>query len=294
MTLYTQISDNRRKTVFFLLLFGLLFLAVGYIVAWYFNSSVILVVAAIWVIIQGLISYNYSDKIALLTSGAVPLEEGLSSDQAKRVKRMVTNLCISAGLPEPKLYLIVDSALNAFATGKGKQNASLAVTAGLVSKLNDSELEGVLAHELAHIGNEDIRLMSMVMVMAGMIALVSDFFLRSMWFEDRESRNSGVMLVVALVLAILAPLAATLIQLAISRKREFLADSTGALITRYPDGLISALQKISGDTEPLEVANRGNAHMYFANPLHKQFLAGLFSTHPPIEERIKALEQGSR
>lgn len=297
MTLYTQVSSNRFKTVFYLFLFSLLFLGLAWGVSWYFGSPDILMIAAVIVIIQGVVSFWFSDKIALLASNAKPLEEALSPAQAQRVRRLMENLSITAGIATPRLYVIPDTAMNAFATGRDQKHAAIAVTAGLVEKLNDNELSGVLAHELSHIGNEDIRLMSMVMVMAGLIALISDLALRHMfWGRSRDNDNNGggaAMILIALALAILAPLAATLIQLAISRKREFMADATGVLITRYPEGLISALKKISGDTEPLEVANRGNAFMYFTNPLSKQWLAGLFATHPPVEQRIDALKKGS-
>ncbi|CAN5157890.1 zinc metalloprotease HtpX [soil metagenome] len=298
MTLYTQVASNRFKTAFYLGLFSLIFLGVGWAVAWYFDMPGILVIASIIVITQGIVSFWFSDSIALAASQAQPLSKVLSPTEDARVRRLTENLCITAGLKVPRLYIIPDTALNAFATGRNQDHAAVALTAGLVQQLDDNELSGVIAHELSHIGNEDIKLMSMVMVMAGLIALVSDLGMRSMFYgggrkRSEESGNGGVMLLVAIALAILAPIAATLIQLAISRKREFMADATAVLITRYPEGLISALKKIGGDAEPLEVANRGNAFMYFSNPLNKQFMAGLFATHPPVAERIKALEQGT-
>lgn len=295
MTLYTQVAQNRTKTIFYLVVYALLTLAVGYLVSWYFNSPSILFIFGIITVIQGLVSYWQSDKIALAVSRAVPLD----STRYAPVYRVVENLTIAAGLPMPRLYLINDSAMNAFATGRDAKHAAVAMTSGLLEGLNQNELEGVLAHELSHIGNEDIRLMSMVMVMAGLIALVSDFFLRSLWWgggsrrRSEDGDNSGILLIIAIALAVLAPIAATLIQLAISRRREYLADATGVLITRYPEGLISALKKIASDKEPLEVANRATAHMYFSNPLKGQALANLFSTHPPITDRIAALERAS-
>jgi heat shock protein HtpX len=293
MTLYTQVSQNRWKTIAFLGLFSALFLALGAAFSWYYQSTGILFIVGIVVVVQGVVSWWFSDKIAIMSARARTLE---GDPRALRVTRLTENLCITAGLPLPRLYLIDDTAMNAFATGRDRNHAAVAVTTGLVDQLDDNELAGVIAHELAHIGNEDIRLMSMVMIMAGLIALISDIFLRSMWSGNRrrdDNQGSGVLVIIAIVLAVLAPLAASLIQLAISRKREFMADATGVLITRYPDGLVSALQKISGDTEPLEVANRGNAHMYFSNPLRGQWLAGLFSTHPPVEQRIEALRKAS-
>ena len=296
MTLYTQVSSNRRKTAYFLFIYGLLILAIGYAASYYFNSPAILVFAAILTIGQGIASYWYSDSISLAVSGAVPLAES-SPATVQRVQRIVDNLCITAGLPKPRIYIIPDSAMNAFATGRDPEHAALALTAGLVDRLNDNEIAGVVAHELSHVGNEDIRLMSMVSIMAGLIALLSDWMMRSFFWggrrRDDENSGGGYMMIIALVLAILAPIAATLIQLAISRKREFMADADAVLLTRYPEGLISALKKISGDTEPLEAANRATAHMYIANPLKGDAISKLFSTHPPVEERILALEKGS-
>lgn len=298
MTLYTQVSSNRKKTFFYLVLFSVIFLGIAWAASWFFDSSAIVVIAALIVIVQGFASYWFSDSIALAASKAIPLNEALIPEEQTRVNRLVENLAITAGLPMPRVYIIADSAMNAFATGRDHEHAAIALTAGLVAGLDDNELSGVIAHELSHIGNEDIKLMGLVMVMAGLIALISDLLLRNMMFggrrrDDNDNGGAGLMIIVAIAIAILAPIAATMIQLAISRKREFLADANAVLLTRYPEGLISALRKISGDEEPLEVANRGNAFMYFANPLHKQFLAGLFQTHPPVEQRIAALEQGT-
>ncbi|MBU6389270.1 M48 family metallopeptidase [Patescibacteria group bacterium] len=276
-----------------MVIYMLLTLAVGWLISWYFSSDIILIFFAILVIIQGGISYWYADSIALGLARA----ELLSQKQYPQVYRTVQNLTITAGLPMPRLFLINDTAMNAFATGRDPRHAALALTQGLIDKLDDNELSGVIAHEMSHVGNEDIRLMSMVMVMGGLIALLSDFFLRSLWWGGERRRddngNSGLLMIIALILALLAPLAATLIQLAISRKREFMADASGVLLTRYPEGLISALTKIGGDREPLEVANKATAHMYFKNPLPEGWLSNLFSTHPPIAERIAALQKGS-
>jgi heat shock protein HtpX len=216
---------------------------------------------------------------------------------------LVENLSITAGLPKPKIYLIEDLSPNAFATGRDPEHASIAVTSGLLEKLNKVELEGVIAHELSHVGNYDIRLMTIVVVLVGIVALLSDFFLRWTWFGSRRRDGEGrgqiqmILFILAIVLAILAPLAATLIQLAISRKREFLADATGALLTRYPEGLASALEKISKDPEPLEAANKATAHLYIESPFKKGenrgqgWLVGLFNTHPPVGERVKRLRE---
>lgn len=291
MTLYTQVSANRSKTILFLGLYAALILLLGYVASEYFGSSAIFYFAAIVTVIQGWVSYYASDTVALAVAHAKPLER-LGNEE---VYDIVETLCITAGLPVPRLFRIPDTAMNAFATGRDANHAAIAITDGLLTGLNRSELQGVIAHELSHIGNEDIKLMGMVAVMAGMIALISDIMMRSFfWGNRRDDREGGGILpLIALGLAILAPIAATLIQLAISRKREFLADASGVLLTRYPEGLISALRKINADQEPLEAANRGTAHMYFANPLKGKSFASLFSTHPPVEQRIAALEQGT-
>ena len=293
MTLYTQVDSNRHKTWFFLSFYVVLIWLAGWIASRFFGSPSILVVFGVISIVQGFISYRFSDSIALTVAKAKPLER----ESAERVYRVMENLTITAGMPMPRLFVIDDTALNAFATGRDKDHAAIAMTSGLIDQLDDNELAGVLGHELSHIGNEDIRLMSMVAVMAGLIALISDVMLRSMFYGRRRSNSDndggGAIIIIAIIFAVLAPIAASLIQLAISRKREYMADANSVLLTRYPEGLISALKKISGDVEPLEVANRGTAHMYFANPLHGQWFASLFSTHPPVEQRIKALEEGS-
>ena len=251
-------------------------------------------------------SYYYSDKIVLAMSHARPA----SREEYLQLNNVVEGLCIAAGLPQPKIYVIDDTAPNAFATGRNPQNSVVAVTTGLLQKLNRTELEGVIAHELSHIKNYDILLQTLTVVMVGVVALLSDWFLRFLRFgsfggrRSRYSRSSSssrgggspamlVFLILGIILALLSPFIAQLIRLAISRRREFLADASGALLTRYPPGLASALKKISADTEPLEVANKATAHLYIVNPL-KDFsgkVNNLFSTHPPTEERIAALEK---
>lgn len=298
--MYTQISSNIRKTYFLIFIFLVLLIGFGYVFSVAFDNPGILYFAVFWSIFQALISYYYSDKITLAISGAREIKRN-ESEKSLMIHRLVENLAITAGLAKPKIYLINDSAPNAFATGRDPKNAVLAVTSGLLDKLNKTELEGVIAHELSHIGNYDIRLMTIVVVLVGIVALVSDWFLRwNFWGGRRDSDNDnnsqGLMIVIALILAILAPIIATLIQLAVSRKREFLADASGAMLTRYPEGLIAALKKISNDKEPLEAANKATAHLYIANPFkNKQkavgWLANMFNTHPPISERIKALEK---
>ena len=297
-TTWDHVSGNIFKTWLIMFFFSLFTVAVIYIIAQGFGYGEvgglgIVGFALIMAGIMNFVSYFWSDKIVLGVSRAKPIEK----KDNPQVYRLVENLCIAAGLPLPKIYVIDDTATNAFATGRDPKHAAIAFTKGILQKLNKQELEGVTAHELSHVGNRDTLVMAVVSVLVGTIALLSDFFMRSMWYggRDREGRGNQVFIILAIVAAILAPIVATLIQLAVSRRREFLADASGVLLTRYPPGLASALQKISADREPLEVANRGTAHLYIANPLKgreaKAWLAGLFNTHPPIEARIKALQE---
>jgi heat shock protein HtpX len=239
-------------------------------------------------------SYWFSDRIVLRISGAKPA----TREEYFDLYNVTENLSISTGLPMPKLYVINESAPNAFATGRNQKHSAVAVTTGLLAILDRSELEGVIAHELAHIKNRDILLQSVVVVLVGLVTLVTDFFLRSMMFSNRDndSKAGPIILIIGILLMILSPIVATIIQLAISRKREFLADSTGALMTRYPDGLASALRKISASDIPMRKANHATAHMYISDPFDDveekkktSFLHKLFMTHPPVEERIEAL-----
>lgn len=286
--MYQQIDSNKRRTILLMTAFLAIIIGLGWFFAQVYNNSLILVIAVAFSLIQALISYYYSDQIALMASAA---QEVPRKDPFMELHRIVENLSITAGIPKPKIYLIPDTALNAFATGRDPEHASIAVTQGLLERMNKQELEGVIAHELSHVKNYDIRLSTVVVVLVGAIALVSDWFMRSLWFRgrsDRENSNSYLVLI-GIALAILAPIAATLIQLAISRKREYLADASGALLTRYPEGLAEALEVIAKDKEPLEVANRATAHLYIANPFKNVNVSSLFSTHPPIEDRIKKL-----
>lgn len=247
--------------------------------------------------ISTFVSYYYSDRIVLGISGARPA----NPEEDKLYTSVVDNLCLGAGIPKPKLYIIEDTALNAFATGRDPDHAVVCVTSGLLEMLDRSELEGVLAHELTHIKSYDIRLMSFVSVMVGLIALLADWFLRMSWHgrrgNDREGRGGAIILLIGLIFAVLSPIIAQLIQLAISRRREFMADAGGVFLTRQPDGLIQALEKISSDHEPLEAANKATAHLYIANPFKDKsesavgWFSGLFNTHPPINERIKVLKE---
>ncbi len=297
-TAWDQVSGNIFKTWLIMFLFSMFTVAVVYIIARGFGYGEvgglgIVGFALIMAGVMNFISYFWSDKIVLGVSRAKPVAE----KDNKELYRLVENLCIASGLPFPKIYTIEDSATNAFATGRDPKHAAICFTSGILQKLNKQELEGVTAHELSHVGNRDTLLMAVVSVLVGTIALLADFFMRSMWYggRDRDSRGNQLFMILAIVAAILAPIVATLIQLAVSRRRELLADASGVLLTRYPEGLISALQKISSDREPLEAANRGTAHLYIVNPLKGKdvagFMANLFNTHPPIEARIKALQE---
>ena len=268
-------------------------MALGYGLTYYFHNSFILIIAGVISVVQGFVAYFASDKIALAAAQAIPLDQS----QYGSVYQSVENLTKTAGLPMPRLFLIPGEAINAFATGRDGKNAAVAITQGALTKLDKNELEGVLAHELSHISNEDIRLTSMVMVMTGLIATAAGFFQNSLFWgggrDDRDNQGGGgLILIIGIVVSVLAPITATLIQLAISRRREYLADENGVLLTRYPEGLIGALRKISQDAEPVETASPATAHLYFSNPLGGK-LSNLFMTHPPLEERIKRLEEGS-
>jgi len=238
-------------------------------------------------------SYYAGDKVALSTAGAVPI----TKEENPYVYRLVENLCITAGLPLPKVYFIPDPTINAFATGRDPQHASVAITQGAIDKLANEELEGVIGHELSHVKNYDIRLMMIVIVLVGIIALISDWLMRGFLWRKGDERSRGqlgaILLIIGIVLAVLSPLIAQLIQLAVSRKREYLADADGSLLTRYPAGLANALEKIMNEKEPLRRANNATAHLYIANPFRptKKILNNLFSTHPPIEDRIAKLRQ---
>lgn len=293
MTIYSQINSNRTKTWLVMVLFTVFITTLVYVFGQ--ANGYGLSYAGIALIISGFMSfgsYFYSDKIILTMSQAKSIKKSDYPD----FYRAIENLTIASGMPMPKLYVIDDTAPNAFATGRDPKHAVVCATTGILQKLNKSELEGVMAHELSHIQNYDIRLMAIVTILVGMVALLADMFTRSLWFggRDREERSGqGIFLIIGIVLALISPVIATLIQLAISRKREFLADASGALLTRYPEALASALEKIAGDKEPLEAANNATAHLYIANPfkgkIDKNWFAGLFNTHPPIEERIKIL-----
>ncbi|OGG77801.1 zinc metalloprotease HtpX [Candidatus Kaiserbacteria bacterium RIFCSPLOWO2_01_FULL_54_24] len=289
-SLYTQQGKNIRKTWLLMTGFLVIVIALGWVVSQVYGNVGILYAAVAFSLVMNVTAYWFSDKIALSSTGAKEAD----AKQYLEVHRILENLAITAGLPKPRLYVIDDTAPNAFAAGRDPKHAVVAVTTGLLSRLDRSELEGVLAHELSHVGNRDILVMTVAVVLAGFIAIVSDMFMRMSFFGGSSRENKNPLLLVAGIAAIiLAPIAAKLIQMAVSRKREFLADASGALLTRYPDGLASALQKISSYEAPMRRANHATAHLFISNPFgaHEagRFIAKIFSTHPPVEERIAAL-----
>lgn len=299
MNLWTQVDTNKRRSAFFLVFFVILVTALGWLFSYAFDSPIILVIAIVIALGQSLIGYYSGDSIILSSTGAVEIEKKDNPE----LWRIVENLSITAGLPLPKIYIVEDEAPNAFATGRDPNHASIAVTTGLLRRLDKNELSGVIAHELSHVGNFDIRLMMVVVILVSVIAILSDLFLRSRWFGfgRKSDNNEGgqiqlILMIVAIVAAIIAPVVAMLVQLAISRKREFLADADGSLLTRYPEGLASALQKISKYSEPMEKVSTATSHLWISNPLGSDteskkvsWFARIFSTHPPIEERIRIL-----
>ena len=298
-TIYTHKDANIRKTWGLITVFLLLIIGLGWILGYLFGSPVILGIAIIWSIIASVGSYWWSDKLVLALTHAKPIKK----EDAPEFYRIVENLSITAGLPMPRLYILHEEALNAFATGRNPEHAVVAVTSGLLRRLERVELEGVIAHEMAHIGNRDMLVSTVVVVLAGIVVLVTDLTFRIMFhggFGGRRGRDGGggaVMLIIGLAVMIIAPFLATIIKFSVSRKREFLADAQGALLTRYPEGLARALEKISQDTNRLSVANNATAHLYFENPFKSDrrggegvsWFAKLFMTHPPVEERIRAL-----
>ena len=296
MTLYSQKDSNIRKTWLLFTLFLIVVIGFGWAFAQAYRSPGILYFAVIFSVFMNILAYWYSDKIVLSMARAQLIEK----KDAPELYNIVENLAITAGLPMPKIYLVKEKQPNAFATGRDPKHAVVAVTEGLLEITDRSELEGVLAHELSHVGNRDMLLSTAVVVLVGFISIASDIFMRSSFFGRRDDREGGrVFFIIGIALAILAPIAAVLIQLAISRKREFLADTDGALLTRYPEGLANALEKISKANIPMTVANNTTAHLWLDNPFSAgggsafggkgKKLTKLFMTHPPIEERVAAL-----
>ncbi|MBI2003818.1 MAG: M48 family metallopeptidase [Parcubacteria group bacterium] len=288
-TLYTHKSSNIRKTWLLISLFLILIIFIGWVVSLAFQNPAILYIAVAFSLVMNILAFWFSDKIALSIARAKPVERR----ELPELYNVVENLSIAAGLPMPRLYIINEPQLNAFATGRNPKNSAVAVTTGALAKLNRTELEGVLAHELSHIGNRDILVSTIAVVLSGVIAMVADIFLRMLFWSSNERRGGPAVLIAAIAAAILAPFAAMLLRLAVSRKREFLADASGALLTRYPEGLASALEKISNDSNLMRSASDATAHLYISNPFkgkeRASWFVKLFLTHPPIEERIKIL-----
>ncbi len=300
-SIYRHSDSNKRKTWLLLSGFFLFVILVGYIFSLALDNRSILFWAIGISIFSSFYSYWYSDKLVLSISGAKELKPADNLE----LYRLVENLAITAGLPLPKIYLINDASPNAFATGRNKNKAVVAVTTGLLARLERSELEGVIAHELAHIGNRDIQLATLITVLVGLIVLLADWFVRFSFYrrsgsgDSKNNKGQLIIMLIAIVLAILAPFFAYLMQFAISRKREYLADADAALLTRYPEGLARALEKISADPNPLQTANRATAHLFIASPLKDNKKKGNFftralATHPPIEERVRRLREANR
>lgn len=292
-TIYTHRDSNIFKTWAFMAVFFAIVVGIGWAVSWYYQNPGILYVAVLFAILTNIFSYWFSDKLVTAMTGAKPASEA----EFRELHRLVENLALTAGLPKPKIYVINDSAPNAFATGRDPNHAVIAVTTGLLSTLEKAELEGVIAHELSHIGNRDMLVMTVAVVLAGFVTILADLFLRMSLFGggNRDNRGGNALAIIAVVGVILAPIAAALLKLAISRRREYLADASGALLTRYPEGLASALRKIGSYSAPMRKANDATAHLFISSPFGaraKKGLQALFMTHPPIEDRIRALLDG--
>jgi heat shock protein HtpX len=290
--MYGEIAANKRKTVFMMVLFIGLVAGLGWLFGAYTGQPAITPYVLIGAVIYALLSYLAGSRLSLAVNGA----QEITKKDNPRLWRIVENLAITEGLPMPKVYIINDPAPNAFATGRDPKHASVAATSGILDIMTDSELEGVMAHELGHVKNYDIRVSMIVFALVAVISLLADIMLRMTWFRGDDDDNGGgqVFFFLGIIGAILAPIVATLIQLAVSRRREYLADATGALTTRYPEGLASALAKIEQYGSTLQRQNASTAHLFFANPLKGKSLANLFSTHPPIEDRIARLHEMGR
>ncbi len=293
--MYNEISSNKRRSVILVTVFIAFIIALGYFYSYATNDTSYGTVwlAIIISLVSTLISYFQGDKIALFTSGAKPI----AKEENPYLYNLVENLSIASGTPVPKIYIMEETAINAFATGRNPEKASIAVTRGALEKLENEELEGVLAHELSHVKNYDIRFMTLVAVLVGSISILGNIMLRSGSLfqggkrgKDNNSGQLGLIFMIAgIALAILSPIIAELIKLAISRRREYLADASGALLTRYPEGLAKALEKIEQESQPMQHASTATAHLFLANPFGSQKFKSWFSTHPPIAERIKKL-----
>lgn len=295
--MYNQIDSNKRRTWLLIAIFFAVIMGIGWFMGYYFDYGYgAVVLAAMFSLAMALFSYYGGDKVALMSAGAQEITE----EDNQYLYHLVENLSITAGIPMPKVYIMPEPAINAFATGRDPMHSSIAVTVGALERLTKEEMEGVLAHELSHVKNYDIRLMMIVIVLVGIISILADIFLRGSMFSGRKSDNDnnggGWLMIVGIVLIVLSPIVAQLIQLAVSRKREYLADASGALLTRYPEGLAKALEKIGNDNEQFSRASNATAHLYIANPFKNtgRIFANAFSTHPPLEDRIKRLREMTR
>lgn len=292
-TLYTHQGANIRKTWLLMASFLVFVIGLGYGAAYLLGDPNILYIAVIFALVMNIGSYWFSDKLVIKMTGAVPA----TKQSHPMLWNVVENLSITAGLPMPKVYVVNDAAPNAFATGRDPEHAAVAATSGLLTILNQTELEGVMAHELSHVGNRDMLVSTVAVVLAGFVAILADFLMRSLMFSggDRDNKAGVLFLILGIVGIILAPIAAQMIQMAISRKREYLADASGALLTRYPEGLASALEKIQAYAQPMQRANNATAHLFIADPFAgdtrslRQKVSGLFQTHPPAADRIRIL-----
>jgi heat shock protein HtpX len=289
--MYDQIASNKRRTVFLFMIVIVLYALVGWALAQVYNNQLFLVLALVVSSVQVWLSYYYSDKVALFSVGA---KGPIKKSEAPAVYRAVENMAITAGVPMPKVYLIPTGGMNALATGRDPKHASIAITTGLADQLSKSELEGVVAHEMSHIKNRDILVMTVTVILIGALSILSNIFMRSLWWgggrrDNNDNGGGNILAIVGIALIVLAPIIGLFIQLAISRKREYLADASGALLTRYPEGLARALEKIANDKRPMETASSATAHLFIANPFKSSGMTNLFSTHPPIKDRIKCL-----
>lgn len=290
-TLYTHQRSNVQKTILLMTFFLVFIVAIGYVASYVTGNPGLLYIAFIFALIMNVGSYWYSDKLVLSMTGARPV----TREEAPDLWNIVENLSITAGLPMPKVYVVDDPAPNAFATGRDPEHAVVAATTGLLSMLDRAELEGVMAHELSHVGNRDMLVMTVAVVLAGFVAMLADFLMRSMMFGGGNRDRHPAFLILGIVGIVLAPIAAQLIKMAISRKREYLADASGALLTRYPEGLASALEKIQAYGRPMQRASHATAHLFIADPFAEgkqsigQKIGGLFQTHPPAADRIRIL-----
>ena len=289
--MYKAIADNKRNTIFIMAIFVAIISAIGWAVSYYYGNTSVTYIVVAGAALYALLQYFVASKLAVAMTGAVPIEKR----DNPRFYRIVENLAITLGIPTPKVYIIEDPALNAFATGRDPKHAIVAATTGLLGVMSDSELEAVMAHEMGHVQNYDIRVSMITFGLVSAIGLLSDIILRMMFFGgDRRDNNSNpIMLVIGLVVVILAPIVAVIVQMAVSRQREYLADASGAMTTRHPEALASALEKLQQDGRPMQKQSTSTAHLFFSNPLKPGLLSKLFSSHPPLEDRIARLRQNA-